>query len=50
MRLAGFVIDPQGAVTVTVSGKATTLLVGRIGFLKGFAKAKSTETSAPGSF
>jgi uncharacterized membrane protein len=46
VRLVEFVIDPQTeAVTVTVSDKASTLLVGRIGFLKGFAKARSSETS-----
>lgn len=50
VRLVEFVIDPQtNAVTVTVSGKASTLLVGRIGFLKGFAKAKTTETSETGT-
>ena len=46
VRLVGFVIDPQtDAVTVTVSGKASTLLVGRLGFLKGFVKAKSSDTA-----
>jgi mannitol-1-phosphate/altronate dehydrogenase len=45
-RLRGFVIDPQTeAVTVTVTSKAPTLLVGRIGFLRPFAKARSTESS-----
>lgn len=45
-RLRDFVIDPQtDAVTVTVASKAPTLLVGRIGFLRSFAKARSTETS-----
>lgn len=45
-RLRGFVIDPQtDAVTVTVASKAPTLLVGRIGFLRPLAKARSTETS-----
>lgn len=45
-RLRGFVIDPRtDAVTVTVASKAPTLLVGRIGFLRSLAKARSTETS-----
>lgn len=45
-RLRGFVIDPKtDAVTVTVASKAPTVLVGRIGFLRSLAKARSTETS-----
>lgn len=45
-RLRGFVIDPAtDAVTVTVASKAPTLLVGRVGFLRPLAKARSTETS-----
>lgn len=45
-RLRDFVIDPEtNAVSVTVTDKAPTLLVGRIWFLRPFAKARSTETS-----
>lgn len=45
-RLADFVIDGQtGQVTVTVTGKASTLLAARIGLTKHLTKAKTTETS-----
>jgi hypothetical protein len=46
LRLVEFSIDPQsGQVTVTVTHKASTLLMGRIGFLKSLTKARATETS-----
>ena len=46
LRLSGFSIDPQtDQVTLTVTHKAPTLLMGRIGFLKSFTKARTTETS-----
>lgn len=46
LRLSGFTIDPQtDQVTLTVTHKAPTLLMGRIGFLKSFTKARTTETS-----
>ncbi len=47
LRLVGFLIDPQDhSVTVTVTDKAATLLAGRIGFLRSFTRARTTETSA----
>ena len=50
LRMAEFVIDPQtGQVTVTVTHKASTLLMGRIGFLRSLTKARATETSEPPS-
>ncbi len=46
LRLTEFVIDPQTRqVTVTVTRKVSTLLMGRIGFLKSLTKARTTETS-----
>ena len=46
LRLAEFVIDQQtNEVVVTVSDKASTLLMGRIGFLRSLTKAKTTESS-----
>ena len=46
LKLTGFTIDPQtDQVTLTVTHKAPTLLMGRIGFLKSLTKAKTTETS-----
>ena len=46
VKLTDFVIDGQtGQVTVTVTGKASTLLAARIGFTKHLTKAKTTETS-----
>lgn len=46
LRLSGFSIDPQtDQVTLTVTHKAPTLLMGRIGFMKSFTKARTTETS-----
>jgi len=43
-----FVIDPQTSqITVTVTHKASTLLMGRIGFLRSLTKARATETSEP---
>lgn len=46
LRLVEFVIDQQATeVEVTVSDKAPTLLVGRVGFLRSLAKAKTTESS-----
>ena len=47
-KLVSFVIDPAtGDVTLTVSKKAGSILAGRIGFLKHFTKAVSTDTSSP---
>lgn len=44
----GFVIDATtGQVTVTVTRKVSTLLVGRFGLLKDLQKAKAVETSEP---
>jgi uncharacterized membrane protein len=46
VKLTDFVIDGQtGQVTVTVTGKASTLLAARIGFTKHLTKVKTTETS-----
>jgi len=48
VKLTDFVIDGQTGqvtVTVTVTGKASTLLAARIGFTKHLTKAKTTETS-----
>ena len=46
LKLAAFTIDPQtDQVTVTVTRKASTLLMGRIGFLRSLTKARTTETS-----
>lgn len=36
-----------GRVTVTVTRKVSTLLVGRFGLLKDLQKAKAVETSEP---
>jgi len=50
LRMAQFAVDPQtGQVTVTVTQKASTLLMGRIGFLRSLTKARTTETSEPPS-
>lgn len=47
-KLVSLDVDPAtGDVTLTVSKKAGTILAGRIGFLKHFTKATSTETSPP---
>lgn len=47
---SSFVIDPAtGDVTLTVVKKVGTILVGRIGFLRHFTKASSTDTSSPPS-
>ncbi len=44
----GFVIDPKtNQVTVTVTKKVSTLIAGRIGFLKKYTKATATDTSEP---
>ncbi len=49
-RLVSLVIDPAtGAVTLTVVKKIGTILAGRIGFLRHFTKASSTDTSSPPS-
>ena len=46
VKLTEFVVDGQtGQVTVTVTGKASTLLAARIGFTKHLTKVKTTETS-----
>ena len=48
-RVTEFAIDPQTQqVTVTVTKKVSTLVAGRVGFLRGFTKATSTDTSEPG--
>ena len=48
LRMAEFLIDPRtNQVTVTVTHRTSTLLVGRIGFLKSLTKARTTETSGP---
>lgn len=48
LRLAEFEIDPQTSqVTVTVTHKAPTLLMGRIGLFRSLTKARATETSEP---
>lgn len=45
-----FVIDPpSGRVTVTVTAKASTLIVGRLSFLKHFTKITQTSTQKPPS-
>ena len=47
-RLVSLDIDPAtGDVTLTVVKKAGTILASRIGFLKHFTKASSTDTSPP---
>ncbi|HZP89653.1 MAG TPA: hypothetical protein VFC04_01510 [Actinomycetota bacterium] len=44
----GFVLDPiTGNVTITITKRASTLLAGRIGFLKHFTKAVGTGTGSP---
>ncbi len=49
-RLVSLVIDPAtGDVTLTVVKKVGTILAGRIGFLRHFTKASSTDTSSPPS-
>jgi len=46
--LTRFVIDARtGQVTVTVVGRADTIVAGRIGFSRSLTKAKTTETSEP---
>jgi Flp pilus assembly protein TadG len=48
-RVTEFTIDPQTQqVTVTVTKKVSTLIAGRIGFLKGFTKATESDTSELG--
>jgi Flp pilus assembly protein TadG len=48
-RVTEFTIDPQTRqVTVTVTKKVSTLVVGRIGLLQGFTKATASDTSEPG--
>lgn len=48
-RVTEFTIDPQTQqVTVTVTKKVSTLVAGRVGFLRGFTKATATDTSEPG--
>jgi Flp pilus assembly protein TadG len=45
-RVTQFAIDPQTQqVTVTVVKKVSTLVAGRIGFLKGYTKATASDTS-----
>jgi hypothetical protein len=45
VRMTGFIIDDAtGQVTVTVTRKAPTLIVGKL-FFKDLAKAKATDTS-----
>jgi Flp pilus assembly protein TadG len=47
-KMTGFEIDPTTKqVTVTVTKKASTLVVGRLGFLKHLTKATATDTSEP---
>ncbi len=49
-HLRRFVIDPEtGAVTVTVTDRASTLLAGRLPFLAPLTKARSTETAPTAS-
>lgn len=44
----GVVIDPAtGEVTVTVMMRASTVLAGRLGFLKRYTKATATNTAEP---
>jgi len=44
----GFVLDPTtGNVTITITKRASTLLAGRISFLKHFTKAVGTGTGSP---
>lgn len=48
-RVTEFIIDPQTQqVKVTVTKKVSTLIAGRIGFLKGFTKVTESDTSEPG--
>lgn len=43
-----FVIDPpSGRVTVTITARASTLIVGRISFLKHYTKISETSTAHP---
>lgn len=47
-KKGGCVIDPTtGAVTITVRKVAKTILAGRLGFTKRFAKVLATETNGP---
>jgi len=47
-KMTGFEIDPATKqVTVTVTKKASTLVAGRLGFLKHLTKATATDTSEP---
>lgn len=47
LRLAEFVIDPgSDEIRVTVTKKAPTILVERIGFLSPLTRARTTETSS----
>lgn len=44
----GCVVNAQtGAVTITVRKQATTIIAGRLGFTKKFAKVSATETNGP---
>lgn len=47
-RLTAFTIDPSsGEVTVTVVRRASTLVVGRLSFLRHLTKATATQTAQP---
>jgi hypothetical protein len=46
----GCVVDvPAGTVTITVRKEAKTIIAGRLGFTKHFAKVTATETNGPTS-
>jgi uncharacterized membrane protein len=48
MRPEDFVIDPPtGRVTVTVTAKASTLIVDRVDFLSSYARISETSTATP---